>query len=41
MEEALLAVGEQVGYDNISYASRMNKAAIVFFERGTFGLCFD
>lgn len=32
MEEALLAVGEQVGFDNISHASRMNKAAVVFLK---------
>ncbi len=32
MEGALLAVGEQVGHDNISYASRMNKATVVFLK---------
>jgi len=32
MEEALIAVGEQVGFDNISHASRMNKAAVVFLK---------
>lgn len=30
MEEALLVVDEQVGYDNIAYASCINKATIVF-----------
>ncbi len=32
MEEALLAVGEQVGHDNISYVSRMNKATVVYLK---------
>ena len=30
VEEVLLAVGEQVGHDNLSFASRMNKAVVVF-----------
>ncbi len=33
MEVALLAVGEQVGHDNISYATRMNKATVVFLKK--------
>ncbi|TDH00073.1 hypothetical protein EPR50_G00183800 [Perca flavescens] len=32
VEEVLLAVGEQVGYDNLSFASRMNKAVVVFMK---------
>ena len=32
VEEVLLAVGEQVGYDKLSYASRMNKAVVVFLK---------
>ena len=32
VEEVLLAVGEQVGYDNLSFASRMNKAVVVFLK---------
>ena len=32
VEQVLLAVGEQVGYGNISYASRMNKAVVVFMK---------
>lgn len=32
MEAALLAVGEQIGYNSISYASRMNKAVVVFLK---------
>ena len=32
VEQVLLAVGEQVGHDNISYASRMNKALGIFFK---------
>ena len=32
VEQVLLAVGEQVGHDNISYASRMNKALVIFFK---------
>ena len=30
VEEVLLAVGEQVGHDQLSFASRMNKAVVVF-----------
>ena len=32
VEEVLLAVGEQVGHDQLSYASRMNKAVVVFLK---------
>ncbi|XP_071059784.1 sialic acid-binding Ig-like lectin 14 isoform X3 [Pseudochaenichthys georgianus] len=32
VEQVLLAVGEQVGHVNISYASRMNKAVVVFLK---------
>ena len=32
MEEVLLAAGEQVGHDNLSFASRMNKAVVVFLK---------
>lgn len=32
VEEILLAVGEQVGHDQLSYASRMNKAVVVFLK---------
>ena len=32
VEEVLLAVGEQVGHDKLSYASRMNKAVVVFLK---------
>ena len=32
VEEVLLAVGEQVGYDKLSFASRMNKAVVVFLK---------
>ena len=32
MEQVLLEVGEQVGHVNISYASRMNKAVVVFLK---------
>ncbi|TDH15933.1 hypothetical protein EPR50_G00015180 [Perca flavescens] len=32
VEEVLLAVGEQVGHDNLSFASRMNKAVVVFMK---------
>jgi hypothetical protein len=31
-EELLVAVGEKVGYENVGYASRMNKAVVVFLE---------
>lgn len=31
VEQVLLLVGEEVGHDNISYASRMNKA--LFFPK--------
>ncbi|KAJ4918881.1 hypothetical protein JOQ06_024574 [Pogonophryne albipinna] len=33
VESVLLAVGEQVGHGNISYASRMNKAVVVFVKK--------
>ena len=36
VEQLLLAVGEQVGHGNISYASRMNKAVVVFFKEQKF-----
>ena len=32
VEEFLVAVGEKVGYENIAYASRMNKAVVVFLK---------
>ena len=32
VEDVLLAVGEQVGHENISYGSRMNKAVVVFLK---------
>lgn len=32
MEEVLLFVGEQVGHKNLSFASRMNKAVVVFLK---------
>ena len=32
MEEFLVAVGEKVGYENVAYASRMNKAAEFFLK---------
>ena len=32
VEEVLLAVGEQVGHDNVVYASRMSKAVVVFLK---------
>lgn len=32
VEQVLLAIGEQVGHGNISYASRMNKAVVVFLK---------
>lgn len=32
VEQVLLAIGEQVGHGNISYASRMNKALVVFLS---------
>ncbi len=30
VEEVLLAAGEQVGHDSLSFALRMNKAVVVF-----------
>lgn len=33
VEDVLVAVGEQVGYENISSASRMNKAVVVFLKQ--------
>lgn len=35
-EEVLLAVGVQVGRDNLSFASRKNKAVVVFFKEERF-----
>ncbi|KAJ3608824.1 hypothetical protein NHX12_023354, partial [Muraenolepis orangiensis] len=32
VEEALLAAGEQVGHENLVFASRMNKAVVVFVK---------
>ncbi len=32
MESVLLAVGEQIGCENISSASRMNKAVVIFLK---------
>lgn len=32
LEEVLLAVGEQVEHDNLSFASPMNKAVVVFLK---------
>lgn len=32
VEEVLVAIGEQVGYDNVVSASRMNKAVVVFLK---------
>ncbi len=32
IEELLVVVGEQVGFDNIVSASRMNKAVVVFLK---------
>lgn len=32
VEQVLLAEGEVVGHENISYASRMNKALVVFLK---------
>lgn len=32
VEEVLLAVGQEIGYENISSASRMNKAVVVFLK---------
>jgi hypothetical protein len=33
VEDVLLAVGEKVGYENLTSASRMNKAVVVFVEK--------
>ncbi len=33
VEQVLLALGEQVGHDNISHASCMNKAVVVFLKQ--------
>ncbi len=33
VEDVLLAIGEKVGYENITSASRMNKAVVVFVEK--------
>lgn len=32
VEEVLLAVGDQVGYDELCLAPRMNKAEVVFLK---------
>ncbi len=32
VEKVLLSIGEQIGYENISSASRMNKAVVVFLK---------
>lgn len=32
VETVLFVVGEQMGYDNLSHASRMNKAVVVFLK---------
>ena len=32
VEQVLLAVGEQVGHENITYGSRMNKAVVAFLR---------
>lgn len=32
MEMVVLAAGEQVGYDNLSYNFHMNKAVVVFLK---------
>jgi hypothetical protein len=32
VEEILVTVGEKVGYENIGYASRKNKALLLFFK---------
>lgn len=32
VEDVLMAVGEEIGYDNISSASRMNKAVVIFVK---------
>lgn len=32
MEQVLLAVGEQLGHENITYGSWMNKAVVVFLH---------
>lgn len=36
VEQVLLAVGERVGHGNISYASRMNKAVVIFLKEQGF-----
>ncbi len=33
VEEVLLSIGEQIGYENISSASRMNKAVVIFLKK--------
>lgn len=33
VEDVLLAIGEKVGYESITSASRMNKAVVVFVEK--------
>lgn len=36
VEEVLVSIGEQVGYENISSASRMNRAVVVFLKEENF-----
>lgn len=36
VEDVLLAIGEQIGFDNIVSASRMNKAVVVFLKDQSF-----
>lgn len=36
VETILLSVGKQVSYDNVAYASRMNKAVVVFLNNKRF-----
>lgn len=36
VEQVLLAAGDQVGHGNISHASRMNKAVMVFLKDRVF-----
>jgi len=33
VEDVLPAIGEKVGYENITTASRMNKVVVVFVEK--------
>ena len=36
VEEFLVAVGEKAGYENVAYASRMNKVVVVFLKEERF-----